>query len=294
MSATRRRFLQSSAALAAAGLCAPACAAVSERKAGPKFRLGIVTYNIAAKPVVSITNQQGRIVIKPSSSNQVVATVSHSDKVNVHAEQIADRIELESQALAGAVHDSATADYEVLIPNDAFVILRSSSDSITAQNVEGDLVLEAVASSVDVSGIRKTYIRVKTLGGSIVVADVSYSHLEITTVSGEVTLRDVTRSSVSVHSGSGKIKYEGGPGMGTYTLVSHSGDIEVEIPAGASVEVKANSLKGRVENGFLADTGSQMAQIPEQAKALINTSGAAASLVLHSLRGNIHIKAMSK
>jgi sugar phosphate isomerase/epimerase len=48
MSATRRRFLQSTAALAAAGVAGPALAADVERKP-PKFRLGIVTYNIAAK-----------------------------------------------------------------------------------------------------------------------------------------------------------------------------------------------------------------------------------------------------
>jgi hypothetical protein len=46
---TRRRFLQTAGALSAAGLAAGSTAAAPADDSLPKFRLGIVTYNIAAK-----------------------------------------------------------------------------------------------------------------------------------------------------------------------------------------------------------------------------------------------------
>ena len=61
-----------------------------------------------------------------------------------------------------------------------------------------------------------------------------------------------------MNSGSGLISYEGDPGpVGEYLLTSHSGDLDVSIPASAWVDIKARSIKGQADpdfpiaNGFL-------------------------------------------
>src|SRR5438874_630949 len=48
MTVTRRQLLRAGA-LGAAGLAAPGLAPAADKAAGPKFRLGLVTYNIAAQ-----------------------------------------------------------------------------------------------------------------------------------------------------------------------------------------------------------------------------------------------------
>src|SRR6266849_4140831 len=240
------------------------------------------SYTAGPKPLISITNQHGRIAIMPSSDNRVVATVVHSDKVEVQAQQSGNRIELRSRLRNAAAHETDSADYQVLVPTDSFVMLSSSAGSLSAQNLEGDLVFEGTNASVDARGIRNAHIHVKTLSGPISLNRVLDSNVEITTISGDVNLQDVTRSFVSVHSGTGKIKYDGEPGVGVYALTSHSGDIEVSLPTNASVQVTAESVKGRIENGFPVQRKASAIVLRGREKAFLGCPASAASLTLRS------------
>jgi len=47
-----------------------------------------------------------------------------------------------------------------------------------------------------------------------------------------------------VNSGSGRISYDGVRPAGEYLLTSHSGDLDVSIPASALFAIKARSIKG--------------------------------------------------
>ncbi len=215
------------------------------------------TYNVGTRAVVSITNNYGPITVKPSGSRQVVVeTVSHSDAVSLVNEQHGDRIELRS---VSSRQGTDLVDYTVLVPVDAFVSLRSSDGTLRAQGLRGDVILEAAVASVEVTDISDAHLHVKTLSGPITLTDIRNSHLDIHSVSGNVNIRNVTGPSVEVNSGSGRISYQGDPGSaGEYLLTSHSGDLEVSIPASAFVDIKARSIKGQsdpefpIANGFSA------------------------------------------
>jgi DUF4097 and DUF4098 domain-containing protein YvlB len=147
-------------------------------------------------------------------------------------------------------------DYTVLVPVDAFVSLRSSDGTLRAQGLRGDVILEAAAASVEVTDISDAHLHVKTLSGPITLTDIRNSHLDIHSVSGSVTMRNVTGPSVGVNSGSGRISYQGDPGSaGEYMLTSHSGDLEVSIPASALVDIKARSIKGQSDPEFPIASG---------------------------------------
>ena len=76
-------------------------------------------------------------------------------------------------------------------------------------------------------------------------------------VSGDVNLRNVTGPSIEVNSGGGRITYVGDPGpVGEYLLTSHSGDLDVSIPASALVDIKARSIKGQADPGFPEAAGA--------------------------------------
>jgi DUF4097 and DUF4098 domain-containing protein YvlB len=220
-----------------------------------------ITYTVGPKAVVSITNNYGPITVKPSPSRQVVVeSVTHSDTVSLVNEQHGDRIELHSISTRQGAN---LVDYTVLVPVDAFVSLHSSDGTIRAQGLRGDVILEAAGASVEVTDISDAHLHVRTLSGPINLSDIHNSHLDIHSVSGNVNIHNVTGPSVEVNSGSGRISYDGDPGpAGEYLLSSHSGDLDVSIPASALVDIKARSILGQsdadfaVANGF-ASTGTR-------------------------------------
>lgn len=222
-----------------------------------------LTYTVGPRAVVSITNNYGPITVRPSPNRQVVVeTVSHSDAVSLMNEQHGDRIEIRSISTR---QGSNLVDYTVLVPVDAFVSLRSSDGTIRAQGLRGDVILEAAGASVEVSDISDAHLHARTLTGPISLSDVRASRLDIHSVSGDVIMRNVTGPSVEVNSGSGRISYEGDPGKaGEYLLTSHSGDLDVSIPATSLVDIKARSIKGQsdsefpVANGFSSNGGNSL------------------------------------
>jgi len=206
-------------------------------------------YTVGPGAVISVTNNYGPISVKPSGSNQVVVeTISHSDAVSLVNEQHGDRIELRS---ISSRQGTNLVEYTVLVPAPAFVTLRSSDGTLRAQGLRGDVVLEAASGSVEVTDISDGHLHVKTLNGPISLTDIRNSHLDIHSVRGNVNLHNVTGPSVEVNSGAGRITYEGDPGrVGEYLLTSHTGDLEVSIPARAWVVIKARSIKSQSDPEF--------------------------------------------
>jgi DUF4097 and DUF4098 domain-containing protein YvlB len=214
-----------------------------------------LTFTVGPKAVVSITNTYGPITVRPSPNRQVVVeTVVHSDTVGLVNEQHSDRIELRSVSTR---QGNNLVDYIVLVPVDAYVSLRSADGTLHAQGLRGDVMMEAAGGSVEVTDISDAHLHVRTLSGPITLTDIRGSHLDIHSISGNIALHNVTGPSTEVNSGSGRISYEGDPGpVGEYLLTSHSGDLDVSIPASALVEIKARSVKGDsdpefpIANGF--------------------------------------------
>src|SRR6201997_1363264 len=187
--------------------------------ASAQIKREVLAYNVNARPVISIRNQYGRITVTPSNGARIVATVTHSDAVEIQGQQIENRIELVtgSQISSGAKADNV--DYQVLVPADACVILSTAAGSLSAENLEGDLVFEGTTASVDAHLIHNAHVHVKTLSGPISLRQISGGRVEAITSSGDILLQDVSGSEVEVHSGTGRIQYAGNPGLGVFKLV---------------------------------------------------------------------------
>jgi DUF4097 and DUF4098 domain-containing protein YvlB len=245
------------------------------------------SFTVGRKAIISITNNCGPITVRPSGSRQVVVTtVSRSGAMIFATERRGDRIDLRAESNR---HGANLADYNVLVPSDAFVILRSSDGNLDVQGLGGDVVLEGMAGSVRVSNIREAHLHVRTLGGSISLADIRNSHLEVHSVSGNVDIHNVSGSSVEVNTGAGRITYEGDPGSaGEYLLASHSGDLDVSIPASALVEIRSHSTKGEADQGF-ANANNPPA-IGQRNLFLKPGIVSASRFVLRSFRGKIRLR----
>src|SRR5271156_5233174 len=165
-------------------------------------------YTVGPRAVVSINNPYGSISVKPSTGNTVsVAALLHSDKVEVDNGQTGNHVDIQSHLLAGADAESGRVEYEILVPADASITLHSSTGSLRAEKLHGDVSREGPGAAVDVRDISDAHVHVKTMNGSVNLDNIKNGHVEVDSLSGEVTLNGVNGSLVQVVSTSGRINY---------------------------------------------------------------------------------------
>jgi len=279
MARARRAHLVSVVILATA-----ICASAEVRK---EFR-----FTVSPGAVISITNQYGPISVKAGTNSQVVViAVLHSEQVEIDHTQSGNRVDILTHLLSDANADAGRVDYEVSVPADASITLRSSTGVLRAEGLHGDVTLEGSQANVEVRDISDAHVHVRTLNGSVALNNIRNGHVEITSVSGDVVLNSVNGPLVQVNSTSGKIHYEGDFGnSGEYMLTSHSGDIEASAPNDASIDVTARSVRGKVENDFLLEP-KHTPFVVRAGSAFAGTMNKAASSVrLFSFSGKIHLK----
>jgi DUF4097 and DUF4098 domain-containing protein YvlB len=256
-------------------------------------------FNVGPKAGVSVLNPYGSITVKPSANNTVVVSaVLHSDKVEVDNNQTGNRVDIQSHLLSGADADSGRVDYQILVPADASITLHSSTGSLHAEKLHGDVTLEGPDASVDVRDVSDAHVHVKTMDGPVSLNNIQNGHVEVDSLSGEVTLNGVTGPLVQVVSTSGRINYIGDFGnSGEYRLTSHSGDIEATIPEWTSADVSARSVRGEVHDDIPLQPKSHSYFPIDKGRAFAGTMGRVAmssTVVLRTFSGKIHLRKRSQ
>lgn len=250
-------------------------------------------YNVGAKATVSIINTYGAVSVHPSTGNVVVVNATlYSDKVEVDQAQSGNRVDVQSHLFDGATRDDGRVDYEVLVPADASVTLRSTTGPLRAEKLHGDVEMEGSTATVEVKDISNSHVHVKTMNGPVTLTNIRDGHVEIDSVSGDVNLISVTGPLVRVSSTSGKIRYDGDFGYaGEYRFNSHSGDIDATIPEDASVDVKAQSVRGKVQDDVPMQPKTHTSFLAREGSSFAGTINKAASSVwLRTFSGRIHLK----
>ena len=151
---------------------------------------------------------------------------------------------------------------------------------------------EGANATIDVRDITGSHVHVKTMAGPITLTNIRDGHVEIDSVSGDVTLTSVTGPLVRVSSTSGKIQYDGDFGYaGEYRFNSHSGNIDATIPEDASVDVKAQSVRGQVQSDLRLQPKVHTSFLVKEGSSFAGTINKAASSVwLRTFSGKIHLK----
>lgn len=252
-------------------------------------------YNVGPGATVSVVNDFGPVTVRGAPGRQVVivATV-HSDKVQVECSQAGNRVAARTYAPQRSSEEEGRVEYEVLVPQDASVTVRSATGPIRAERLHGDVTLEGDAATVEVRDVSNAHVHVRTVNGPITLTNISRGHVEITSVGGNVQLTSVSGPKVTVNTTKGAIRYSGNFGDGgDYQLNNHSGDIEVLLPTTASVDITAQSVKGSVEQDFplRRKQHTSLVQVPDTGRSFAGTSLEGASSVrLRSFSGKIRVK----
>ncbi len=256
-------------------------------------------FTVGPKAGVSVVNPYGSISVRPSTNNTVVVNaVLHSDKVEVDNSQNGNRVDIQSHLLAGADSESGRVDYEVLVPADASITLHSSTGSLRAEKLHGDVSLEGPGATIDIRDVSDAHVHVKTMNGAVNLYNIKNGHVEVDSLSGDVTLNGVNGPMVQVVSTSGRINYIGDFGnSGEYRLTSHTGDIEAMIPEWTSADVSARSVKGEVHDDIPLQPKEHNWFPVDKGRAFAGTMGRVAmssTVVLRSFSGKIHLRKRSE
>lgn len=250
------------------------------------------TVNPNEKTVITVDAQYGAITVKPGSALNVAVVAIVQDKASVDHLQKGNRIELESHAAKDTDSSTGRVDYELTVPPTATLNLRSSNGPIVIEHLKGDLTLEGATAPVEVRNSGWAHVHIKTMNGPITLTEVRNAHIEVTSIGGDIHLSSVSGPFVQVNSGTGKIFYDGDFGQGgDYDFSTHTGDIEALVPANASVDFNAHSLRGQVQSDISLAQNEHPKFPVEAGRSFFGSVGKAASeVVFKSISGKILLK----
>jgi DUF4097 and DUF4098 domain-containing protein YvlB len=251
--------------------------------------------DIAPGGTLNIATGDGSVALHSGAGHQLlVAYTVHSAKVEV--DQIANkqRVELLTHALPGEkpTADEAKVDYDITLPAGVSVNVSTTSAPITADGINSEIDLTSETGQITVHNIAKSHVYVRSMTAPVSLKDVTMSRVDIQSTGGSVQLNNVNGQRVSVGTTSGNIDYEGDcSGGGSYILATHSGAIDLTLPATASVDLSARSTTGKVENDFPLQQKPHTSFVPQQGRSFAGTSNSGSSSVeLQSFSGKIRVK----
>ncbi|OGD21634.1 MAG: hypothetical protein A2W03_16975 [Candidatus Aminicenantes bacterium RBG_16_63_16] len=272
---------------------------------------------------VDISNISGQIIVTSWSQGEVrIEAVKYSDasseakakenaaKVTIEVTTEGNVVRIETKyprggGIFGGESVDVTVEYKLTIPQEAGLKAKNISGEIVAEGVGGHADLDAVSGDimlrtaakgaecnsvsgdVTVTGVTGD-VFVKSVSGDVRARQIKGS-IEAESVSGELELTEVSEAgAVRAKALSGGIVYRGSINKaGTYTLKSHSGEVEMFLPAASAFDFEASTFSGDIESDFEISTEDFRASAKEL-RGVVNGGGAAVKL--SSFSGDIRLK----
>jgi hypothetical protein len=206
-------------------------------------------------------------------AGEIIVTGWSRDQVRVRATSERSALRLDASSgylnlgLRSGAPRSGDTRFEVSVPvgtrvrantTSGDIRITGSKGEVEARTQRGDIAIEdvgarvettAFSGDVDVSGVAGS-LRVSVLSGDVQVRGVT-GDVEVKTVSGEIDLRDVRSRLVRATSTSGDVRFDGAiDGSGRYELESHSGDVELMLPASVDATLRLSTYSGGIESDF--------------------------------------------
>ena len=252
-------------------------------------------YTVGKGATVSVVNEFGPVTVLPTAGKQVIITAAlSSGKVEVDAAQNGQRVDVRTHFLQKAGPAEGRVEYEVQAPPGVNLMVHSATGPIVVSKINCDLTIEGDNAGVEVHDMGSGDLRVRTVSGPVTLTNMRNERVEITSIGGEVHLSNVSGPRVTVTTTGGAIRFEGDFGQGgEYALSTHSGNLDVMLPATASVDISASSPSGSVENDFPLQPQKHPTMKLAEGHSLAGTANAGSSSVrLRSFSGKIRVKKM--
>lgn len=202
------------------------------------------TLTLPAGGTIRLKTFSGRVNITGTSGNQVVikalrrATRERLQEIKLEITQSGNTIDIDAnhQTVERRNENVVETEFDISVPSQARLDLRSFSAPITVDNVSGDFVAEGFSSDVRLTNVAGPK-RVKTFSGGVSVQASGWrdgDDMDVNTFSGDVTLRLPADA------------------RGDLTFDSFSGSFNSDLPVTLSSSSRRN-FRGALNGGGASD-----------------------------------------
>lgn len=260
------------------------------------------TVTVSAGTRLKLENVGGEVIIKAWDRNQVRIQASHSSRTTVGISLSESSLRLSPRGSRGIARMGGVVDYTLTVPAAmsieiggmyADVTIEGTRGEITVQTVEGNinvkgggdiLQLQTVNGKINVQGARGR-LDVRSVSEDVEVSDV-VGDIAAETVSGNVILSRIDGKRVEAQTVSGDVRFDGTlRADGTYSLLTHSGDVVVAVPENASVLVQTAVANGDVTSSFPLPANERSSRRRQEYR--LGSGGA--SLEIETFSGDIRL-----
>jgi hypothetical protein len=270
-------------------------------------------FPVTAGSAVDVSNISGDVRLAAGAGDSVVVETvrrgrRRGDELRLEMRQVGNRVVVRVTGTR-ANRGTDTIDITVTAPRDAAVVARSVSGSMALTGLDGESRLETVSGDVEVTRaanltLAKTVsgtvtvrqsasagtMTLGTVSGSVVATDLRARGLDAASVSGAVRLDRVDAQRVLGKSVSGGVEFQGPLAAGgRFEFTSHSGDVRLRLPAGASFDLTADSFSGRLTTDFPVTLRSTRSSRGSSRGVRGVAGDGAAELVVRSFSGSVTI-----
>lgn len=226
------------------------------------------TIAFSATGIVDLTTLSGDITVSGWERREarILATV---ERGRMEFELTSSRVTIEQRSDRGYSSGSRSSEtrYEITVPRGVRVITRSRSGDIlirgtggevAANSNSGDITIEDVAGRVEAGTLSGEIILRQIRGdvdatgvtGSIEVTGVE-GNLHLGSTSGDLIVVDANARDVELSTSSGEVAYTGSiHPQGRYEFSSHSGTIDLAIPAATNARFSIGTFSGEIDSDF--------------------------------------------
>jgi len=251
-------------------------------------------FKVAANSTLVVTNTRGNIFVSAGAAGQIDVSATKRARgtgdepkrrlaeTQIEVYLTANRVELRAEpdrgdwpdrggpGRGGAGRGGVSVDFEIKVPPDCAVDLRSVSADIRVTNVKGELRAQAVSGDVTLEGTSRI-AAIKTVSGDVLITngggDASFS---VSTVSGDLATSGLNARAVDLNTVNGDYRLIGWTGErvtgrslsgnfeingslvkgGRYDFESHSGDVRLVLADQPGFEIEANTFSGSIGIDF--------------------------------------------
>jgi hypothetical protein len=280
-------------------------------------------FPVSKGATLMLSNISGNVQIVPGSATSIeVEALTHAWGPN--AEQAKQRLadamietyasgnRVEVRVEHGQRRDPRGVDVEfnVKVPGDAAVDLRTVSGDIRVTNIKGELRVQGVSGNVVLEGTAKL-ASVKTVSGDLTITNGgSDQQVSLSTVNGDLQVQTLSARVIDVDTINGEVKIAGWSGDrahirsldgdldlqtsltkgGRYEIESHSGNINLSLPEQPGFELEANTFNGRIRIDFPIKSEGPIRDSDRGPRSVRGTYGdASSSLRIQTFNGNLTV-----
>jgi hypothetical protein len=280
-------------------------------------------FPVGKSATLMLSNNSGNIQVTAASGDRIeVEALKHAWAPNAEQakRRLADAL-IEAYVTGGRVElrvehsdrgDGRRVDVEfnVKVPVDTIVDLRSVSGDIRVTNVKGEVRVQGVSGNLALEGTSRL-AAVKTISGGITVTNGGAdAQLSLSTVNGDLLVETLTARALDVNSINGDVRINGWSGDrahirtldgdldlqtslvkgGRYEIESHSGDVTVSLTEQSGFDLDAQTFSGRIRIDFPVKSEGPIRDTDRGPRSVRGTYGdASSSLRLQTFSGNLTV-----